>query len=75
MQQKNRERLNCKTFTLYICPNILHVDADFDADGDAWGIAIAVQHESAFLLKTVDVVSNSCKVDVDSYFITMLFTH
>ena len=40
MREKNTDRLISKDF------NILHVDADADADtyADAWGIAIALLH-------------------------------
>ena len=36
-----------KDLTFAICPNILHADADANADAEAGGIAIALLHKSA----------------------------
>ena len=42
MQEKIQKRLKFQDFN--ICPNILHVDAEADANADAGGIAIALLH-------------------------------
>ena len=49
MQEKITERLKFQNFN--ICPNILHADTDANADADAGGIAIALLHKSAVMLK------------------------